>query len=113
MYQSKQGQLDDKRDNWTDGFTKNYVVIVWVGNNDNSPMSQALASGITGAAPIWNKIMTNLIQNTPNDIPPPPANVIQKMCNGKNEYFITGTENSVNCGTSTQIITPTQIIVTP
>ena len=41
----KTGTTDNKRDNWTDGYTKNYVVIVWVGNNDNSPMSQSLSIG--------------------------------------------------------------------
>ncbi|MGH7245449.1 MAG: transglycosylase domain-containing protein, partial [Candidatus Levyibacteriota bacterium] len=45
----KTGTTNDFRDNWTIGYTPNYVVAVWVGNNDNSPMSQSLASGITGA----------------------------------------------------------------
>lgn len=57
----KTGTTDSKKDNWTFGFTPNYVVGVWVGNNDNSPMNPALASGITGAAPIWNAIMKNLL----------------------------------------------------
>lgn len=52
----KTGTTDDKRDNWTIGFTKDLVVGVWVGNNDNSPMSSALASGVSGAAPIWRQI---------------------------------------------------------
>jgi membrane carboxypeptidase/penicillin-binding protein PbpC len=52
----KTGTTNDKRDNWTIGYTPSYVVAVWVGNNDNSPMSY-VASGITGASPIWNKIM--------------------------------------------------------
>lgn len=52
----KTGTTNDKRDNWTIGYTPEVVVAVWVGNNDNSPMS-AVASGITGAAPIWNKII--------------------------------------------------------
>lgn len=54
---AKTGTTDDKRDNWTIGYTPSVVVGTWVGNNDNSPMNQALASGITGAAPIWNRIM--------------------------------------------------------
>lgn len=51
----KTGTTNDKRDNWTIGFTPEIVTAVWVGNNDNEPMS-AVASGITGASPIWNKI---------------------------------------------------------
>ena len=54
---AKTGTTDDKRDNWTVGFTPSVVVGTWVGNNDNSPMHQSLASGVTGAAPIWNRIM--------------------------------------------------------
>jgi membrane peptidoglycan carboxypeptidase len=53
----KTGTTDDKRDNWTLGWTPSVLVLTWVGNNDNSVMSQTLASGITGAAPIWRRIM--------------------------------------------------------
>ena len=52
----KTGTTNDKRDNWTIGYTPSYMVLVWVGNNDNSSMS-AVASGVSGASPIWNKIM--------------------------------------------------------
>lgn len=94
----KTGTTDDKRDNWTFGYTSDFVAAVWVGNNDNSPMSQSLASGITGAAPIWHDIMTILVTAKPEQKPATPSNVIQKTCNGKPEYFVAGTENSVNCG---------------
>lgn len=93
----KTGTTDWKRDNWTIGFTPNYLTAVWVGNNDNTPMSQSLASGITGAAPIWNKIMVNLLSNTPDTKPLLPSYVVQKYCFGHQEYFVRGTENSVNC----------------
>lgn len=93
----KTGTSDNKRDNWTVGYTPSYVVAAWVGNNDNSPMSQNLASGITGAAPIWNKVMTNLIQGNSTEELPRPQNVIQRFCFGKIEYFIEGTEKSAYC----------------
>lgn len=93
----KTGTTDDKRDNWTIGFTPNYVVTVWVGNNDNTPMSQSLASGITGAAPIWHDIMSSLLQNTKDPNMQVPSDIVQKPCMGHNEYFLSGTENSVNC----------------
>ncbi|HZQ29539.1 MAG TPA: transglycosylase domain-containing protein, partial [Patescibacteria group bacterium] len=35
---AKTGTTNDFRDNWTFGYTPSYVVGVWVGNNDNSPM---------------------------------------------------------------------------
>ena len=63
-------------------------------------MSQTLASGITGAAPIWNRIMTNLIIKHPESKPTMPQNVIQKNCSGKQEYFVKGTEEKVNCSFS-------------
>ncbi len=53
----KTGTTDDKRDNWTVGYTPSVVVGVWVGNNDNSTMDPKLATGVSGAAPIWNKVM--------------------------------------------------------
>jgi len=93
----KTGTSDNKRDNWTIGYTPSYLVAVWVGNNDNSPMSQSLASGITGAAPIWHRIMDNLISSKPDEKMSRPDNIIQKYCLGRNEYFIKGTENFVNC----------------
>ncbi|KKR73975.1 MAG: Penicillin-binding protein [Candidatus Woesebacteria bacterium GW2011_GWA2_40_7] len=52
----KTGTTNDRRDNWTIGYTGDAVVVTWVGNNDNSQMSGAV-SGISGASPIWNKVM--------------------------------------------------------
>jgi len=52
----KTGTTNDKRDNWTIGWSTKAVVGVWVGNNDNSQMKE-VASGVTGASPIWRKIM--------------------------------------------------------
>lgn len=52
----KTGTTNDRKDNWTIGYTSNAVVVAWVGNNDNSPMSGAV-SGVSGASPIWNTIM--------------------------------------------------------
>lgn len=52
----KTGTTNDKKDNWTIGYTPSSLAAVWVGNNDNKPMSH-VASGITGASPIWNKII--------------------------------------------------------
>lgn len=52
----KTGTTNDRRDNWTIGYSANAVVVVWVGNNDNTEMSGAV-SGISGASPIWNKVI--------------------------------------------------------
>ena len=56
----KTGTTNDRRDNWTIGYTSHILVATWVGNNDNSPMSGAV-SGVSGASPIWNKIIREAI----------------------------------------------------
>lgn len=72
----KTGTTDDKRDNWTIGWTPSVLVATWVGNNDNSPMHPSLASGITGAAPIWNKIMSFVLQGKKPEAPKVPSTVV-------------------------------------
>ncbi len=90
----KTGTTNDRRDNWTIGYTKYAVVVTWVGNNDNEPMSGAV-SGISGASPIWNKVMKAVLDKaekgaySPNDKshawPDQPDGVF-----GKNVCSITG-----------------------
>ncbi len=63
----KTGTTDQKRDNWAFGYTPSYVVGTWVGNNNNAVMDQSIASGVTGATPIWNKIMHQLVDNKPDE----------------------------------------------
>lgn len=58
----KTGTTNDQRDNWTVGWSRSTMVGVWVGNNDNSPMTK-VASGITGASPIWRRIMLAAIDS--------------------------------------------------
>lgn len=61
----KTGTTNDRRDNWTVGGNSTGVVGVWVGNNDNSPMG-ALVSGVSGAAPIWRRIIIEYLKDKPN-----------------------------------------------
>src|SRR5260221_1947926 len=100
----KTGTTDNKHDNWTVGYTSSYVVGVWVGNNDNSAMSQQLASGITGAAPIWNSVMSFVLKGKNDEPPQKPDDVdaltVDSVFGGlpedgqptRSEYFIKGTE---------------------
>lgn len=100
---AKTGTTNDKRDNWTIGWTPQVIVGVWVGNNDNSPMKQ-LASGISGAAPIWRKIILDYLNNQPVvDFNVPESLVTQDVdiisgykshddFPSRMEYFIRGTE---------------------
>jgi membrane carboxypeptidase/penicillin-binding protein len=104
----KTGTTNDLRDNWTIGYTPEYLVATWVGNNDFSSMNQALVSGITGAAPIWNKLMKKVLEGKPDIWPKQPEGVVgaqicsisgllppnddgDRGCPTRFEYFIKGT----------------------
>ena len=107
----KTGTTNDLRDNWTIGFTPLVLVATWVGNNDNSPMNPYLVSGITGAAPIWHKLMVRSLQGAPDIWPKQPDGIVgtqicsitgllppngdpnagDKGCATRFEYFIKGT----------------------
>lgn len=103
----KTGTTDQKRDNWTVGYTKSFVVGSWVGNNDNSPMGN-ITSGVSGAAPIFNRLMTFVLKGK-NDEPfekQKPDNVEAMIVDAygggtpvserpeRSEYFIKGTQPS-------------------
>lgn len=99
------------RDNWTIGYTPSFLVATWVGNNNNKPMNPYLVSGVTGAAPIWNKLMTYLLQDIKDEFWQQPENIVKAQtctwqrvddpnnpqalsgeCKGREELFIKGTE---------------------
>lgn len=86
----KTGTSDNKIDNWTFGYTPEYIVGVWVGNNDNSPMNPTLTSGITGAAPIWHDIMKNILANRPDIAFKKPKGIIEAVVDGRKDYVISG-----------------------
>lgn len=112
----KTGTAQDKRDNWTIGYSFGpdpKLVAVWVGNNDNSPMSPYLESGNTGAAAIWNPIMRDILKDKQNSPVPRPDDLIEvRICalTGTlpcencpfvtTEYFTRGTEPKTACSIS-------------
>lgn len=57
---AKTGTTQNLQDGWTMGYTPFAVVGVWTGNNDNSPTNDA---GVGVAAPMWNKVMSKIIQS--------------------------------------------------
>lgn len=98
----KTGTTNDYRDNWTIGYTPSLLIATWVGNNDHTPM-RGIVSGVTGAAPIWNKLMTEFLKGKrpermlqPSDVitrascttdgTPPPA----EGCPTRREYYLKG-----------------------
>ncbi len=87
---SKTGTSDNKRDNWTFGYTPEFVVGVWVGNNDNTPMNPALTSGVTGAAPIWNRIMSLILQEREDLAFEKPKGVKVATVDGRKDLVIDG-----------------------
>ena len=77
----KTGTTNDLRDNWTIGWTPSVLVATWVGNNDNTAMSY-VASGVTGASPIWNKIIGQALKNKTQQWPLKPDGIIgAQVCN--------------------------------
>ncbi|WP_066424580.1 penicillin-binding protein 1C [Anabaena sp. 4-3] len=67
----KTGTSSNFRDTWTVGFSTNYTVATWVGNFNGEPMRQV--SGVTGAAPLWHRIMLHLHAHQPPAAFPSPV----------------------------------------
>lgn len=105
----KTGTTNDKKDNWTIGYTTDRLVAVWVGNNDSRPMAY-VASGVTGASPIWSNIMRLLLdENLAHRFAPPEGLIKVAVCSRtgtlpcrgcpsvREEYFVPGTEPTKAC----------------
>lgn len=76
---AKTGTTTDYRDNWIVGYTPNLVVGVWVGNADNTPMTDV--TGVSGAAPAWNAFLRRVLLGQPElDFQPPPGIVRHEVC---------------------------------
>ena len=82
----KTGTTNSLRDNWTFGYTQDYVVGTWVGNNNNAPMSY-IASGITGASPMWQKIFLTLLDNENPAHFDVPDEIVKVAYCGRQEVF--------------------------
>jgi membrane peptidoglycan carboxypeptidase len=78
---SKTGTTDNYRDTWTDGYTTNLAIVVWVGNTDGHPMKQALSSMTAGK--IWPEAIQASFEvlNLPaEDFPRPDGLSEQQVC---------------------------------
>ncbi len=58
----KTGTTQRYNDAWTIGYTPNLAVGVWVGNNDNTSMTQP---GVVLAGPIWHNVMVYALSKLP------------------------------------------------
>ena len=72
----KTGTSSNFRDTWTVGFSQDYTVATWVGNFDGEPMRQV--SGVTGAAPLWNRIFLRLHEQQVPDPFDSPKNLLKR-----------------------------------
>jgi len=104
----KTGTSNNLKDNLTFGFNQKYLVAVWVGNNNSTPMAR-IASGVTGASPIWNKIMRGLLTDEDTlgwEIPeglvqvpicPLTGTLPCEGCPTKNEWFLKESVPNTKC----------------
>ena len=61
----KTGTTNDYRDVWAIGYTPNITVGMWIGNNDNTPISKNPAGRIV--APVWHAFMEEAFKLTKNE----------------------------------------------
>lgn len=64
------------RDNWAVGWSRDTIVGVWVGNNNNDKMKN-VASGVSGATPIWRREILDALTKRPDKPFTPPTGVSQ------------------------------------
>ena len=62
---AKTGTTNDYKDAWVIGYTPNFALGLWVGNNDNSPMEKKVAGFI--AAPLWNDFFKKVLDKLPKE----------------------------------------------
>jgi membrane peptidoglycan carboxypeptidase len=78
---SKTGTTDNSRDTWTDGYTPDLAIVVWVGNTDGHPMNQALSTMTAGK--IWPEAMQasfDALGLPPVDFPRPDGLAEGQVC---------------------------------
>lgn len=102
----KTGTTNDRRDNWTIGYTPQATVVTWVGNNDNTSMSGAV-SGVSGASPIWNKLIKAVLDKAEKGVydkdeeghawPGQPDGIIGKSICAVDGLLPTGDEGNPGC----------------
>lgn len=87
----KSGTTNDTRDAWFAGFTPDIVTIVWVGYDDNSPVTLA---GSRAALPIWTEFMKSAVAGLGNRgfLPPEEGVVFVNIDKA------TGLRANPNCG---------------
>jgi penicillin-binding protein 1B len=57
----KTGTTNDNRDSWFAGFSGDYLGVVWIGNDDNTPTA---FTGSSGALKVWAEFMRTIPQSS-------------------------------------------------
>lgn len=102
----KTGTTDDLRDSWFAGFTGDRLAVVWLGNDDNSPVG---LSGSSGALQVWQNLMLRIkpqsfVGNVPENISyhwidDETGLLSGKLCKGARQVpFINGSEPQQKSG---------------
>ncbi len=69
---AKTGTTTNFHDAWTMGYTPSLITGVWVGNNDNTAMTD---EAVNIAAPVWHNFMTAALKGVPNQQFDKPAGI--------------------------------------
>lgn len=90
----KTGTTDEQRDAWTIGYTPQIALGIWVGNSDNSPMSNG-GSGMAG--PIWVNTIRQALEGVPDTAFAVPAGIVQRaVCYGQEALATRGGYGTFN-----------------
>jgi penicillin-binding protein 1A len=76
----KTGTTSDYHDAWFAGFTADYTTVVWMGNDDNSPMKHV--TGGTLPATLWHNYMESAEQGLPETSLRSGGGVVQQVIDG-------------------------------
>ena len=72
----KTGTTNEAKDTWFNGFTRNLVVTVWVGYDQERPLGES-EEGAKTALPIWMHFMREALRGVPERRRPMPDGLIQ------------------------------------
>ncbi|MHA1747460.1 MAG: transglycosylase domain-containing protein [Promethearchaeota archaeon] len=105
----KTGTTNDYRDAWIVGYTPNFALGAWAGNNDNSPMEKKIAGFII--APLWNAFFKEVFKQLPVEEFPKPElkNTKKPILNGEWMGNITYLIDSISGKLATEF-TPLELI---
>lgn len=113
----KTGTTNDSRDAWTMGYTPQLAIGVWVGNNDNRPMTNG---GSIMAGPIFTKAMGSILAGVDTKFIPPAGVTQRQVCLSNHgladktvkgstyaEWFLTSALPALKCSVTEPSPSPT------